>query len=138
MFVRGWLRSGLLFILAAGCGSPYRDAIQVEGSWVGTPSWSPSECEDPERCEAIAQVAEVVLLKRIPDADVAEVRFHDNPTQRSDGTTVTVSLRTYNVVFTLIDSSRRLESFQCAIDGALTEGSDPAFGEFCDGPASNP
>ena len=125
-------RSLIAIVLAlVACASPYRDAVEIDGQWIGSASWSAAECESSLLCEQIMKVASTQLLARSPNSEIAEIRFHDRPRTLADGTDLIVStMQVHNIVFTLADGSRALETFTCGLDGLVGVASE-AYRQFC-------
>lgn len=128
---QGVIATIVLASLVGACASPYRDAIEIDGHWISEKSWSAAECDSQEMCERILEVASTQLLARWPNSKVADVRFHDVPRNFADSQAVIVStMQVYNIVFSLADGSRKLETFTCGLDGLVGIASE-AYGQFC-------
>lgn len=126
----------MLALALAGCVSEFRDGRQIEGTWVGNRSGTAAECDPQTPCERIVEVATQQLLARMPSAQIREVRFHDLPHLRYDGSSVTVTHQTFQIVFTLADNTERVEHFGCDMHGGLMGGiGAPAYAEFCPPPS---
>jgi hypothetical protein len=130
--IRCLVRAGAVVAACAiawACAPSFRDGSQVEGVWVGNRSWTAAECT-AQPCDLMAEVARGQLLEREPNAQIREVRFHDIPRVLDNGETITSTLETWNIVFTLEDGSRRLEQFSCGIDGLVSPAAN-VYRRFC-------
>lgn len=114
--------SGAIACLAivTACGSPYRDAVEIDGTWVGRkePPCADWAAPDSQYCDAI--VAYAWSQTGRAGAITARVRLFGAPERMADGTLIARGAAPTYVVFEFADGQQDLVSVIQPSDDVLS------------------